>query len=157
MGKSSLEYNEMTQWLGGGNRLASAMHRVGVRSMAKMDELYTRLGEKDFTTFLWEIPNIGAGSVPQILGGLQAYRTNKNGTVTPVAANAEPFDVWTRNDSPEWLARNSGCSDVLLAAGLPFFAALGLAQRIREMYGDDHIELHPSNKPPQAGTVGKDS
>lgn len=153
---NSPEHNEMKKWLGSGNRLANALAREGVQSMAKLDQEYLRLGERDLTTFLGGIPNIGEGSVTQILTGLKEYRANKNGTGKP-HNNTQPYDVWTRNDSPEWLARNAGCTDLRLVIGLNFHSAMTLRTLLGLQYGDENVEIHPSNQPPKPGTVGSNN
>ena len=151
---NSTEHDEMKEWFGGGNRLANALTRSGIGSMAQADELYTQLGSEDFALKLWCIPNIGEGSVAQILSGIQKYQADKAPGKTGRSITSQPYDVWTRNDSPEWLARNAGCSDVRLLAGLDWSAALSLGLRLREKYGDENVQIHPSNNPPKPGTVG---
>jgi hypothetical protein len=67
---------------------------------------------------------------------------------------AQTVSVWTKNTSEAWLSRNAGISDMLLAVGLARPKAENLVERMRLMYGDQHLEIHPDDQPPVAGTVG---
>ena len=154
MSIGSPDYEEMKNWLGGGNRLASAMNRQGIKTMAAMDELYTKLGEDGFTLHLWCIPNVGEASVQQILAGVKDYRSKKDNGGTPMATVSDSYMLWTRNTTPAHLMRNAGCSDYLLAANLTYDNAVNIKERLEAMYEDAAIEIHPSNKSPEPGSVG---
>jgi len=69
---------------------------------------------------------------------------------------ADLVSVWTRNDSPEWLDRNAGCSDVLVIFGVPRRAAEAAVTRMRELYGDPHLKIYPMDTGPvPRGSVGR--
>lgn len=49
--------------------------------------------------------------------------------------------VWTYNNTPEWLAKNTGIADMLLTSGMPVGAAGALASRLAERYPADTFEV----------------
>jgi hypothetical protein len=48
--------------------------------------------------------------------------------------------VWTHNSDPAWLAKNAGCTDVLMITGISRVKADGLAARLIEM-GHTEVEI----------------
>lgn len=149
------DHIEMVQFFGGGHagtRVTNALWREDLKSMAEVDRKATQLGEKEFVLFLWCLRTVGELSVARVLDGLSRYRNQDKKEED--MADGITYDVWTRNDSPEWKARNAGCTDMRLVDGVSGKAALTLRMRLGEMYGDGNIEIHPSNEPPKAGTVG---
>jgi hypothetical protein len=57
------------------------------------------------------------------------------------------YDVWTQNTSLGWLEKNQGIADMRLVTGLEKHQAESLAERLREMYGDDKVTAIPATEP----------
>ncbi|WP_159037116.1 hypothetical protein [Streptomyces specialis] len=49
--------------------------------------------------------------------------------------------IWTTSKDPEWLARNAGVPDVLIVHGLTEQQAESALERLRMLYGDEHLEI----------------
>lgn len=61
------------------------------------------------------------------------------------ASESTLYSVWTQTDQADWVEHNAGCSDVPLAAGLPKADAEAIAGRIRYVYRDQRVKVHPSD------------
>ncbi|MBD3004626.1 hypothetical protein [Streptomyces sp. 5-10] len=64
------------------------------------------------------------------------------------------YAVWTRNESPEWLEKNAGCTDMLLVTDLEKQQAESLVERLHEVYGDLNATVFPGAESPEPGSVG---
>ncbi|MDT0307239.1 hypothetical protein RM780_09715 [Streptomyces sp. DSM 44917] len=49
--------------------------------------------------------------------------------------------IWTKSEDPEWLARNAGFPDVLIMHGVTEQQAVYALERLRMLYGDEHLEI----------------
>lgn len=51
------------------------------------------------------------------------------------------MDVYTYNNSPEWLAHNAGVADMLMTTGLSEVSARTLVNRLAQRYPADTFEV----------------
>lgn len=147
------DHIRITEYLGNGSVSTRVRNRLMYDGITSMEGLYQKsleLGETGFDLFVRELRNIGDSGATLIHDALAKYRHDQY-----PHAYTGGWTIWTRNDSPEWLEHNAGCSDVLLTAGLPKAQAMVLTARLKQVYNDQNIEMHADNACPAPGTVGQ--